>query len=41
MKAINYACFKLEQKATKNVKNKINFIHILGNNSPSILNEER
>ena len=31
MKAINYACFKLKEKATKNIKkNKSNFIHIKG-----------
>ena len=31
MKAINYACFKLEEKATRSVeKNKNNFINIIG-----------
>ena len=31
MKAINYACFKLEEKITKSLKtNKSNFINIIG-----------
>ena len=31
MKAINYACFKLEEKATRSVKkNKSNFIKVIG-----------
>ena len=31
MKAINYACFKLEEKTTKSVKkNKNNFINVIG-----------
>ena len=29
MKVISYVCFKLEQKATRSVKNKINFINVL------------
>ena len=33
MKAINYACLKLEEKATKNVKkNKIYFANVIGDN---------
>ena len=33
MKAINYACFKLEEKITRKVKkNKSNFIDITGDN---------
>ena len=33
MKAINYVCFKLEEKITKSVKkNKSNFIIIIGDN---------
>ena len=28
MKAVNYACFKLEEKATRSVKN--NFINVIG-----------
>ena len=32
MKAINYACFKLEEKTTRSVKkNKNNFINVIGN----------
>ena len=32
MKAINYTCFKLEEKATRSVKkNKNNFINVIGN----------
>ena len=31
MKAINYACFKLEEKATRSVKKKKNnFINVIG-----------
>ena len=31
MKAINYACFKLEEKITRSVKqNESNFINIIG-----------
>ena len=31
MKTINYACFKLEEKATRSVKkNKNNFINVTG-----------
>ena len=31
MKAINYACFKLEEKATRSSKkNKNNFIYVIG-----------
>ena len=31
MKAINYACFKLEEKITRSAKqNKSNFINIMG-----------
>ena len=31
MKAINYACFKLEEKTAKSVKkNKNNFINVIG-----------
>ena len=29
MKAINYACFKLDERATRSVKNK-NFINVIG-----------
>ena len=38
MKAINYACFKLEEKATRSgEKNKNNFINVIGDkNSLSI-----
>ena len=33
MKAINYACFKLEKKATKSVKKKKNnFNNVIGDN---------
>ena len=31
MKAINYTCFKLEEKTTKSVKKNKNFINIIGN----------
>ena len=31
MKAVNYACFKLEEKATRSVKKKKNnFINVIG-----------
>ena len=30
MKAINYACFKLEEKTTRSVKKNNNFINTMG-----------
>ena len=32
MKAVSYACFKLESNATKSVSNKNNFIKVIGDN---------
>ena len=41
MKAINYACFKLEEKPTKSVKkDKNNFINIIGEEFAIALDEE-
>ena len=41
MKAINYTCIKLEEKATRSVKKKKNnFINVYEVNSPWALDEE-
>ena len=34
MKTINYACFKLEEKATRSVKKKNNFIKVIRDKFP-------
>ena len=41
MKAIYYACFKLEEKNTRSVKkNKNDFINVIGDKLPEVLEEE-
>ena len=38
MKAINYACFKLEKKTTRSIKkNKNNFINVIGDKFAMII----
>ena len=41
MKAINYACFQLKEKDSRSVKSKINFINVVGDKLPRVLNKER
>ena len=41
MKAINYACFKLEEKTNRSVKkNKSNFINVIRDKFKRVLDEE-